>query len=47
VFGVTTGCHVITTGFQVESLAENVKQSMYQDYKTAHGKGGNQHKEEA
>jgi hypothetical protein len=47
VFGVTTGCHAITTGFRVESLADNDKQSIYQDNKTAYGKGGDQHKEEA
>jgi hypothetical protein len=47
VFGVTAGCHATTTGFQVESLADNAKQSMYQDYKIAYGKGGDQHKEEA
>lgn len=32
---------------ELAALADNVKQSMYQDYKTAYGKDGEKHKAEA
>lgn len=32
---------------ELESLLDNVKQSLYQDYKIAYGIDGDQHKEEA
>ena len=32
---------------ELEGLVDNVKQSLYQDYKIAYGIDGDQHKEEA
>ena len=32
---------------ELQNLAEGIKQSMYQDYKTAYSKDGDKHKEEA
>jgi hypothetical protein len=32
---------------ELQNLAEGIKQSMYQDYKTAFSKDGDNHKEEA
>ena len=32
---------------ELQGLADSIKQSMYQDYKTAYSKDGDEHKEEA
>ena len=38
---------IVTNDKELESLVDNVKQSMYQDYKIAYGTDSDQHKEEA